>query len=164
MTDARGVFPPFRKTTCMAIEIIRATSGCVDAIAPLFDAYRQFYGCSLNVAAARSFLADRLERGESVILLAMQDGRGVGFTQLYPTFTSIGLKHAWILNDLFVDPTARRTGVGQQLLEAAKQVAIESGAAWMELATATDNERAQALYRKCGWKKDDAFDRFKLTL
>ena len=43
--------------------------------------------------------------------VAVADGTGVGFVQLYPTFTSIGAKRAWVLNDLFVVPEARRRGV-----------------------------------------------------
>jgi GNAT superfamily N-acetyltransferase len=133
-------------------------------VAPLFDGYRQFYGCSADLDAARRFLHDRLERGESVVFVAELDGRAVGFVQLYPTFTSIGAKRAWILNDLYVTPDARRRGVGRALMEAARQMAEETGAAWLELATAKDNERARTLYRGCGYKLDDVYDRFKLSL
>ncbi len=148
----------------MSIEILRATSEHVDLVAPLFDSYRQFYACTANLSVARAFLAERLDRGESVVLLAMLDGKAVGFTQLYPTFTSIGLARAWILNDLYVSPEARRQGVGRQLMEAARQKAVEMDAAWIELATAKDNDRAQALYRSCGYRKDEVYDRFKLSL
>ena len=144
--------------------IRRATPADVDLVAPLFDAYRQFYACSPDLELARRFLGERLARGESVVFVAVLDGTGVGFTQLYPTFTSIGANRAWILNDLYVSPAARRQGVGRQLMDAARRFAEESGAAWLELATAKDNDRAQALYRGCGYKKDEAYDRYKLTL
>ena len=144
--------------------IVRATLAHLDLLVPLFDAYRQFYGCSPNIETAGSFLRERLERDESIVFLAVADRRGVGFTQLYPTFTSIGARRAWILNDLYVDPTARRQGVGRLLMEAARVFAEETGAAWLELATAKDNEVAQALYRGLGYKLDEKYDRFKLTL
>jgi len=96
----------------MNISIVRVTAKQVDLVAPLFDAYRQFYGCSADLPKARAFLRERLNNGESVVFVAMNDGRGVGFTQLYPTFTSIGVSQAWILNDLYVSPEARRKGVG----------------------------------------------------
>lgn len=148
----------------MSVKILRATAGHIDDVAPLFDAYRRFYGCAADVPAARAFLAERIARGESVVFLALLDGKPVGFTQLYPTFTSIGIKRAWILNDLYVSPEARKQGVGRELMEAARQMAIESGAAWIELATAKDNHTAQSLYRSCGYKKDEVYDRFKLDL
>jgi ribosomal protein S18 acetylase RimI-like enzyme len=142
----------------------RAAPADVVLVAPLFDAYRQFYGCSADLDAAGRFLRDRIERGESVVFVAALEGKGVGFVQLYPTFTSIGARRAWILNDLYVAPEARRRGVGRQLMDAARQMAEETEAAWLELATARDNSKAQALYRSCGYKKDEVYDRFKLTL
>jgi ribosomal protein S18 acetylase RimI-like enzyme len=144
--------------------IRRATLADLEIVAPLFDSYRQFYGCSANVDLARGFLRERLERNESVVFVAIVDDRGVGFTQLYPTFTSIGASRAWILNDLYVSPDARRMGIGRKLTDAARAMAEEAGAASLELATAKDNAVAQALYRSCGYKKDEKFDRFKLTL
>jgi ribosomal protein S18 acetylase RimI-like enzyme len=144
--------------------VVRATLAHLDLVAPLFDAYRQFYGCSANLDAARSFLRERLERDESVVFLALENERGLGFTQLYPTFTSIGARRAWILNDLYVDPTARRKGIGRMLMEAARAFAVETEAAWLELATAKDNHVAQALYRSLGYKLDEKYERFKLTM
>ena len=147
-----------------AVDVRRATPADLDLVAPLFDAYRQFYACSPDLELARRFIGERLERGESVIFVAVVDGKGVGFVQLYPTFTSIGARRAWILNDLFVSSEARRRGVGRALMDAAKRMAEETGAAWLELATARDNARAQALYQSCGYKLDEVYNRFKLTL
>jgi ribosomal protein S18 acetylase RimI-like enzyme len=141
----------------------RATAADVDLVAPLFDAYRQFYGCSPDLDLARRFLRERLEAGESVVFVAMLNEKAVGFVQLYPTFTSIGVRRAWILNDLFVANEVRRQGVGRALMDAAKAFAEEAGAAWLELATAKDNARAQALYRSSGYKLDEGYVRFKLT-
>jgi ribosomal protein S18 acetylase RimI-like enzyme len=146
------------------IDICRATAAELDLVAPLFDAYRQFYGCAPDLALARRFLGERLDRGESVVFVAVADGKGVGFVQLYPTFTSIGARRAWILNDLYVTPDVRRNGVGRALMNAARRMAEETGAAWLELATAKDNARAQALYRSCGYKLDETYARFQLKL
>ena len=142
----------------------RVTTADLDLVAPLFDAYRQFYGCAADLDLARRFLGERLDLGESVIFVAVINGNGVGFVQLYPMFTSIGAKRAWILNDLYVTPDARRQGVGLALMDAARKMAEETGAAWMELATAKDNATAQALYRRCGYERDEKYDRFQLKL
>jgi GNAT superfamily N-acetyltransferase len=144
----------------------RATLADVDLVVPLFDAYRQFYQQPSDPALARAFLRERLARDESVILLAEQDGRAVGFTQLYPAFSSTALRprRLWILNDLFVAPEARRRGVAQALLGAARRLAEETGAVGLELVTGRTNLTAQRLYQSLGWRHDDGFLRYELSL
>ena len=95
----------------------------------LFDAYRVFYSQPSDPARARDFLRERMGAGESVVLLAMLDGRAAGFTQLYPLFSSVRTARLWLLNDLFVDPAARRRGVAQALMHAAADFARGEGAA-----------------------------------
>jgi GNAT superfamily N-acetyltransferase len=145
--------------------IKRATVSDLDDAAPLFDAYRQFYGQRSDVPAARAFLDERLRRDESVIFLALagdDGGEALGFTQLYPSFSSVSLKRLWILNDLFVGPGVRRGGVGRRLLERAREWAIETEAKGLVLATAVTNSTAQALYESCGWRRDDEFQHYYL--
>ena len=147
------------------MHIKRATISELDAAAPLFDAYRQFYGQRSDVAAARAFLDERLRRDESVIFLAVENkevGEALGFTQLYPSFSSVSLKRLWVLNDLFVGPNVRRGGVGRRLLDRAREWAIETGAKGLVLATAVDNSKARALYESCGWQRDDEFQHYHL--
>jgi GNAT superfamily N-acetyltransferase len=148
------------------MHVKRATISDLDDAAPLFDAYRQFYGQRSDVAAARAFLDERLRRDESVIFLALAEdgprGQAVGFTQLYPSFSSVSLKRLWVLNDLFVGPNVRRGGVGRRLLDRAREWAIETGAKGLVLATAVDNAKARALYESCGWERDDEFQHYHL--
>jgi len=145
----------------------RAALADLDAVAPLFDAYRQFYGQRADLAAARAFLDARLRREESVIFLAV-DGEGgndaLGFTQLYPSFSSVSVRRLWILNDLFVRPGIRRGGVGRRLLERAREWAIETDAKGLMLATAVSNGAAKALYESCGWRRDDEFEHYVLLV
>lgn len=135
------------------IEIRKATLNDLDSLVPLFDAYRQFYGQAPDLEGARKFLAERLQREESVVFLAFEEGRAVGFTQLYPQFSSVGMDRNWLLNDLYVDESARKKGVGFQLLERVRTWGRESGARWLMLETAVDNYAAQALYEKAGWTR-----------
>lgn len=149
------------------MRVTRAAIADVDAVAPLFDAYRRFYGQRPDVGAARAFLDDRLRRGESVIFLALSDepdAEALGFTQLYPSFSSVSLKPLWILNDLFVRPDVRRGGVGRRLLQRAREWAIETGARGLILATAVTNRAAQSLYESCGWRQDDEFQHYYLLV
>lgn len=142
------------------MEITRADLSQVDLIAPLFDDYRQFYKAPSNLPGARQFIYDRLARHESVIFLALQGSQALGFTQLYPTFASVALQKLWLLNDLFVVPSARGQGVGEALLNYAEQFAREDGSRGLFLRTAVDNYPAQRLYERCGWVRDTQFYRY----
>jgi len=123
-------------------------------LAPLFDGYRQFYGRAADVAAAESFLRDRFDHAESVIFLAHVAGAPAGFTQLYPSFSSVSLARVFILNDLFVVPAQRRAGVGSALLRTATEHARSLGAIRVTLNTDIENTPAQAVYEARGWKRD----------
>jgi ribosomal protein S18 acetylase RimI-like enzyme len=136
--------------------IRRAGLGDLDQLVPLFDAYRRFYQQPGDLPRARDFLRERLQRDESVILLAVQDGAAVGFTQLYPMFSSVRTARIWILNDLYVAGQARRSGAARGLLDAAARFAREEGAARLMLETGRDNAPARALYRALGWSEDDS--------
>lgn len=149
----------------MPFHIRQATLIDLDTVAPLFDGYRQFYGQPADVARARDFLAERLHQRESLILLALDEqGSGIGFTQLYPLFSSVRTVRTWLLNDLFVAAEARRQGVAAALLTAAAEHARALGAASLSLSTARDNAAAQALYESMGWQRDHAFCEYSLTL
>ncbi len=144
----------------------RAALADLDAVAPLFDAYWQFYGQRPDLAAARAFLDERLRRDESVIFLAVSgddEAETLGFTQLYPSFSSVSARRLWILNDLFVRPGVRRGGVGRRLLERAREWAIETDAKGLTLATAVGNAPARALYESCGWRRDE-FEHYVLLV
>jgi GNAT superfamily N-acetyltransferase len=147
-----------------ATEIVYASSSDVEQIAPLFDMYRVWYGQTSDLDAARSFLLQRLRNNESVVFLARQDDRPVGFAQLYPLFSSVSMQPVWVLNDLFVVDDARQQGIGSQLLETAAEFARELGAIRLELATAPDNQTAQAVYEKLGWKPNTEFIHYTLPV
>ncbi len=152
------------------VSVRRATVDDIEQIVPLFDAYRQFYKHEGDLDAARAFISERLARGESVIFLASLalDGteapHAVGFTQLYPIFSSTQLRTAWLLNDLFVAPEARRHGVGRALLEQARAFGESNRAVELMLQTAVDNTAAQALYTSVGWQRDNDYYVYLLSL
>ncbi|HTW40002.1 MAG TPA: GNAT family N-acetyltransferase [Thermoplasmata archaeon] len=145
------------------VTVRRADRGDVDRIVPLFGAYREFYHQEPDPAKERTYLTERMEWGECAIFVAESDGEVVGFTLLYPLFTSVTLGPTWVLNDLYVRPEARRHGVGRLLLERAREFGKETSAHYLTLETATDNP-AQRLYEAAGWKKDTAFLHYELTL
>ena len=136
----------------------------LESIATLLDAYRQFYGRSSDITAARAFLLERLNQGESVIFVAFLGTDPVGFTQLYPSFSSVSLARIFILNDLFVSPNFRKKGVAKKLMHAAAEFAKSMGAVRLSLSTSVSNQTAQALYESMDWQKDDQFYYYHLTL
>jgi len=140
-----------------SVPVRQAVLADIEKIVPLFDGYRQFYGQPSGEAAVRDFLRNRFEQRDSVLFVAEVGGRAVGFTQLYPTFSSVSMARAFVLNDLFVSPEARKSGVGRSLLSAAAHYARDVGAIRLSLSTAITNKAGQNLYEGAGWRRDEAF-------
>jgi ribosomal protein S18 acetylase RimI-like enzyme len=145
-------------STKTAIFTRLATLADLTSIAPLFNAYRQFYEQADDLAGAGAFIQERLAKAESVIVLALDDAQlVVGFCQLYPTFCSVEAAPIYTLYDLFVSPQMRRSGAATALLRAAGAHAKQTGRVRMDLTTAKTNLSAQALYESLGWVKDEVF-------
>ena len=142
----------------MTLTTREAQQGDLAAVASLFDQYRQFYEQVPDAALALQFVTERFARQESVLLVAQESsGNLVGFCQLYPSFCSVEAKPIYVLYDLFVMPSARQTGAGRALMQAAQARARADGKARMDLTTAKTNLRAQALYESLGWVRDEVF-------
>lgn len=138
----------------MTISVKRATLEYAKGIGELFNSYRVFYEQNSDLELAINFISERIKNEESVIFFAQdKSGNALGFTQLYPSFSSVSAQRSWILNDLFVSSTARRLGVGKRLMDAVKVFANDSNAKGITLETAEDNYNAQALYESLGYKK-----------
>ncbi|GFZ95629.1 GNAT family N-acetyltransferase [Dyella caseinilytica] len=149
----------------MSFSIRQATIHDLDTLVPLFDGYRQFYLQPTDPERGRRFLAERFAHHESVILLASDErGAGLGFVQLYPLFSSVSATRMYLLNDLFVSANARRQGVAKSLMTVAADLARKLGAVSMTLATALDNQPAQALYESLGWQREKHFCEYVLAL
>lgn len=146
------------------VSVRPATPADLESLVPLFDDYRQFYGQPSERDRVRDFLNERLKQADSVLFIAAADGQALGFTQLYPSFSSVSMAPIFILNDLFVRPEARRSGVARRLLEAAVRHAREAGAIRLNLSTAFTNTAAQALYASVGWERDVMFSVYHYAL
>jgi len=142
-----------------------ATARDLQPLSDLFADYLRFYEVDKPLAQVREFLAARLQRADSVLLLARDEASGVvGFVQLYAFFSSLALQPAWLLSDLYVSETARRQGVGEALMNAARAHAEASGACGLQLETAKSNLPGQALYERLGYVRDEVFYTYWLAL
>ena len=146
------------------MNVIRATSTDVPLADPLFAAYREFSGEPYDLEAAAAFLTERLEREESIVLLALDGDTAVGFAQIYPSFSSTRLAPIWILNDLFVSEDARGGGAADALLDTAAALGQEAGAIAIKLSTAHTNLRAQSVYDRHGYQPDEKYRSYELPL
>ena len=137
----------------------------LDALVPLFDGYLQFYQVPRSASEIHAFLLERLQRGDAQLFIA-RDAQGMaqGFTQLYPLQSSLALAPAWLLSDLFVLPSARRQGVGEALMNAARAHAEAHGACGLQLETAKTNLAGQALYERLGYVRDELYLTYWLSL
>lgn len=142
------------------IKIRKASLSDLDQLVPLFDAYRVFYEQTSDVKSARTFLHERISKNQSTILIGEKDGTAIGFTQIYPLFSSVSMQSLHLLNDLFVDPNCRGEGIGEKLLEAAKEFAIEQGSKGLNLETHHTNP-ARKLYERLGWVNDQDYLHFE---
>ena len=136
------------------MNIIQAQSQHLDDLVPLFEGYRQFYKQSSNIEGATAFLKERIQNNESIIFIAYLDAIPVGFTQLYPLFSSVSMQRMLLLNDLYVVNDCRGKGVGKALIDAAKMLCVQNNYKGLSLETANDNP-AQHLYEREGFIKSD---------
>ena len=133
--------------------IVEANIDHLEDVAPLFDAYRVFYKQPSDIESAKKFLRERIINNESIIYLAYEDKEAVGFTQLYPLFSSVSMKPMYLLNDLYVKSSHRGKGIGEALINRAKVLCEKEQNKGLALQTATDNP-AQKLYERLGFVKD----------
>ncbi|WP_374966204.1 GNAT family N-acetyltransferase [Lysinibacillus sp. RS5] len=136
------------------MEILQATMNELEELTVLFDEYRQYYGIESDVSSAKAFLQLRMALKESIIFVVVENGNTIGFAQLYPTFSSIALQRAYILNDIYVKEDARGLGVGKALMEKVFQYCEQQYARYVTLQTATDNVHARKLYENLNMKQD----------
>lgn len=145
-----------------SVKIIEAEISSINRILPLFNDYRKFYEVEHKPSEAEDFLRERLAKNESKIFLAMDGENAIGFTQLYPSFSSLSLKPVWILNDLYVGISYRKKGIGKLLLDAAKNFAIKTKSKGLTLTTGIENTTAQSLYEKYGFIRNEHFYEYYL--
>ena len=138
------------------MKVRKAQTEDLPALSELFDGYRQFYQQPADLAGAQAFLQQRFAQQESVVFVAEDDAGLLGFTQLFPSFSSVSMQRLWILNDLFVAAHARQRGVAKALMNQARDWAESTGSKGIILETDWDNTQAQALYQQLGYEQQNS--------
>jgi GNAT superfamily N-acetyltransferase len=140
----------------MRITLVGATD--LPELLALVRAYCDFYQVTPSdrelLALSRALLADP-EREGLQLLARDHAGRAVGFATLYWSWQTLAAARVGVMNDLFVAPQARGSGVAEGLIAACVERCREHGATRLVWQTASDNHRAQALYARVGATRDD---------
>lgn len=139
----------------MSITVIKAALKDVDQLALLFDAYRVWYRKEADLGSATAFITDRITHADSVIYALELDGELLGFTQLYPLFSSTRMKKMWLLNDLYIHEEHRGRGYSKLLIDKAKDLCKQTGACGVLLETEKSNEIGNKLYPSTGFILED---------
>jgi len=136
----------------------------IGTLAPLFDAYRIFYGKTSNIDQCNAYLNERFAQQEAEAYIAFDNDIPIGFTLLYPFFSSVNCAKVVVLNDLYVDESHRSKGVARSLIDEVKTYAQNIGALRVELGTEVTNLKAQRLYDKYGFKKETDYYYYSLMV
>ena len=147
--------------------IRKATIQDLDQLTNLFDQYAVFYKNPSNYDKHFAYLKERLENNEATVFVATdqeKEEKLIGFTLIYVTFSSLALNKILILNDIFVDSSARKKGIGEKLILETVEFAKEIGARDIRLRTAKNNTVAQGLYHKMGFVREDFLYSYDLAV
>ncbi|SDK34245.1 Ribosomal protein S18 acetylase RimI [Lentzea albidocapillata subsp. violacea] len=133
------------------MEIIQGGPEHVDTAALLWAhavAERDGYDEVPSLELARPGVESALAKEPSLLLLAQEGGRAVGFLAGGPQETNTAF-----VNYVGVHPDAWGKGVGEALLRALPEVLIRNGYEKAELMVYVDNVRGVRLYERLGWIK-----------
>lgn len=140
--------------------------GDLDDLLPLMRAYCDFYEVAPVDAdllgMSRALVADPQREGFQLIA-RNAGGAAVGFATVFWTWQTLDAARLAVMNDLFVTPESRGSGLAEALIEACAQRARAHGAASLGWQTALDNERAQKVYDRIGARRSQWLD-YELAL
>ena len=143
----------------MTIE--RVTKTDLGELLPLMRAYCDFYEVAPSedelLVIARALIADPEHEGVQLLARA-DDGRAVGFATIYWSWATTSAERIGVMNDLFVAPEARGTGVAEALIETCRAECVAHGAGKLTWQTAPDNVAAMKVYDRVGATREQWVD------
>jgi len=143
------------------LTIERVTKTDLGELLPLMRAYCDFYEVAPSedelLVIARALIADPEHEGVQLLARA-DDGRAVGFATIYWSWATTSAERIGVMNDLFVAPEARGTGVAEALIEACRAECAAHGAGKLTWQTAPDNVAAMKVYDRVGATREQWVD------
>jgi GNAT superfamily N-acetyltransferase len=143
------------------LTIERVTETDLTALLPLMRAYCDFYEVAPSddelLSLSRALIAD--PEHEGIQLLARDEGRrAVGFATIFWSWATTSAERIGVMNDLFVAPEARGTGLAAALIEACRAECAARGARKLTWQTAPDNAAAMKVYDRVGATREQWVD------
>lgn len=158
---SRGAARPPARPKMAAMHITVVAEADLPDLLPLMRAYCDFYEVAPSdeelLALARSLLADPDCEGFQLIARD-SEGRALGFATVFWGWSTLAAARKGIMNDLFVHPDARGSGLAEALIEECRVRSGRHGAVSMGWQTAKDNLRAQTLYERVGARREEWLD------
>ena len=148
----------------MTLSIRPATSADLPLIAQFIRDLAEYERLAHEVRFDEVELGDRLfgARPYAEVLIGEIDGSPQGFALFFHNFSTFEGKPGVYLEDLFVRPEARGSGLGKALLAALAQIAIERDCARLEWWVLDWNDPAIRFYKKLGAKPMDEWTTFRV--
>jgi ribosomal protein S18 acetylase RimI-like enzyme len=143
--------------------IRQAALSDVDALAPLFDAYRMFFAGKTD-ERTRDFLRERISQNEAVILMSFDGTPATGFITLYPLYSSWYATTIWFLSDLYVHEDYREKKIGRQLVAAVQGFAKERGSRSIMVEIPHREPHLVKFYESLGYQIDKDFNLYRYYL
>ena len=147
------------------VRVVPATESDVAQILELIKALAEYERLSHIVEADEDRLRRTLfgERPAAEVLLAYEGSECVAFAVFFTNYSTFLAKPGLYLEDLFVQPHARRKGIGLKILKRLAAIARERGYGRMEWSVLNWNQPAITFYKKIGAVPMHDWTLFRLT-
>lgn len=146
---------------CAAMPLIHlATPDDVPELLPLVERYWTFEGL-------HGFSSERLEKllrdalanpTRAACWLAIRERKILGYLLVVFVFS---LEHGGMMaeiDEFYVEPDARSSGIGSEMLSVAERVLGRAGYVRLQMQIASGNTRGQAFYKRHGYHRRSGFD------
>lgn len=151
----------------MSFTIARVTQGDLPELLELMRGYCAFYEQSAGIprpsdagllGLSHALLADPDHEGVQLMAWSVEDGTPLGFATVFWCWSTLSAGRIAVMNDLYVDPAGRGTGLADALIHACRDEARAHGAVRLSWSTAPDNARARAVYDRVGGERSQWLD------
>jgi GNAT superfamily N-acetyltransferase len=149
----------------MTIQLRSAERGDVSVIAELIRGLARYEKLEDQVEMTEELLATALfgDRPYAEVVLAEDGGRPVGFALFFHNFSTFLGRPGIYLEDLFVLPEHRGSGIGRMLLAHLARLAVERGCGRLEWAVLDWNRDAIGFYERLGARPNSEWTVYRLT-